>query len=130
MRCSPGSSRPRKAAFRCQSGSRAPIAADMLQQWWRATTRRPAVGEFRLQSINAEKGAELLRTFGGQLIHGSFMFFFSLLTLFVLLRNGRWIAHRSLETADRIFGDPGEGLAGKMTEAIRAIRATRSATPP
>ena len=99
--------------------ARAPIAADMLQQWWRENLADPQSASRWLQSINAEKGAELLRAFGGQLIHRSFMFFFSLVTLFVLLQNGRWIARRALETADRIFGDPGEGLAGKMTEAIR-----------
>ena len=99
--------------------ARAPIAADMLQQWWRENLADPQSASRWLQSINAEKGAELLRAFGGQLIHRSFMFFFSLFTLFILLQNGRWIARRALETADRIFGDPGEGLAGKMTEAIR-----------
>ena len=80
---------------------------------------RPAVGSRWLQSLNADKAAEFLKAFGGQLLHRSFMFLFSLLTLFVLLRNGRWIAQRCLETADRIFGDPGEGLAGKIAEAIR-----------
>ena len=53
------------------------------------------------------------------MLHRSFMFFVSLLALFILLRNGRWIAQRCLETADRIFGDPGEGLAGKIADAIR-----------
>ena len=99
--------------------ARLPIAADTLQQWWRENLADPRSAAGWLQSLNADKAAEFLKAFGGQLLHRSFMFLFSLLTLFVLLRNGRWIAQRCLETADRIFGDPGEGLAGKIAEAIR-----------
>src|SRR6201999_2899735 len=42
------------------------------------------------------------------------------LTLFVLLRSGRSVANRFLETCDRIFGDAGEGLVEKMIDATRA----------
>ncbi|HKS63564.1 MAG TPA: AI-2E family transporter [Xanthobacteraceae bacterium] len=99
--------------------ARLPVAADALQQWWRSNLADPQAAAGWLQSINADKAAEFLRTFGGQLLNRAFMFFVSLLALFVLLRNGRSIARSTLATADRIFGDPGEGLAGKMTEAIR-----------
>ena len=99
--------------------ARLPIAADALQQWWRANLTDPKAAAGWLQSINADKAAEFFKTFGGQLLSRAFMFFVALLALFVLLRNGRWIAQRFLDTADRIFGDPGEGLAGKMADAIR-----------
>jgi len=99
--------------------TRLPVAAEALQQWWRANLTNPQSATGWLQSINADKAAEFLKTFGGQLLNRSFMFFVSLLALFVLLRNGRWIGNSFLATADRIFGDPGEGLAGKMSEAIR-----------
>jgi len=99
--------------------SRLPVAADALQQWWRENLADPKSATGWLQSLNADKAAEILKAFGGQLLHRSFMFFVSLLALFILLRNGRWIAQRCLETADRIFGDPGEGLAGKIADAIR-----------
>jgi predicted PurR-regulated permease PerM len=99
--------------------ARLPIAAETLQQWWRANLTDPKAAAAWLQSINADKGAEFFKLFGGQMINRAFMFFFSLVALFVLLRNGRWIAQRFLDTADRIFGDPGEGLAGKMADAIR-----------
>lgn len=99
--------------------ARLPLAADALQQWWRNNLTDPKAATAWLQSINAEKGAEFFRTFGGQLINRAFMFFVALLALFVLLRNGRGIARSTLATADRIFGDPGEGLTAKMVEAIR-----------
>src|SRR5512132_1033286 len=44
---------------------------------------------------------------------------FSLLTLFILLRNGRSVATRFLETCDRLFGEAGEGLFEKMVDATR-----------
>lgn len=98
--------------------ARLPLAADALQQWWRANLTDPKAAAGWLQSINADKAAEFFKTFG-QLLNRAFMFFVALLALFVLLRNGRSIAQRFLDTADRIFGDPGEGLAGKMADAIR-----------
>ena len=99
--------------------ARLPIMADALQRWWRANLTDPKAAAGWLQTINADKAAEFFKTFGGQLLTRAFMFFVALLALFVLLRNGRWIAQRFLQTADRIFGDPGEGLAGKMADAIR-----------
>jgi predicted PurR-regulated permease PerM len=47
------------------------------------------------------------------------MLFVSLLALFVILRNGNLIADQLLVTADRIFGEPGEGLVERTVDAIR-----------
>ena len=47
------------------------------------------------------------------------MFFVALIALFIMLRNGRSIASSFLTTADRLFGDPGEGLVEKMADAVR-----------
>ena len=99
--------------------ARLPVAADAIQQWWRENLTDPKMAAGWFQSFNAETAVETARTFGGQLLHRAFMFLVSLVTLFVLLRNGSWIANRVLDTADRIFGDPGERLAGKMAGAIR-----------
>lgn len=99
--------------------ARLPIAADAVQQWWRENLTKPETASAWLQSINADKASDVVKTFGGQLLHRVFMFFVSLIALFVFLRHGEFIARRVLTTADRIFGDPGEGLAEKMADAIR-----------
>ncbi len=99
--------------------ARLPVAADAIQQWWRENLTDPKMAAGWFQNFNAERAVETARTFGGQLLHRAFMFFVSLIALFVLLRNGSWIADRVLDTADRIFGDPGERLAGKMAVAVR-----------
>ena len=99
--------------------ARMPIAAEGIQQWWRANLSDPKAATGWLRSINAEDASDLLRTFGAQLLHRLFLLFFSLLALFVLLRNGRAVANRFLETCDRLFGEAGEGLVEKMVDATR-----------
>jgi predicted PurR-regulated permease PerM len=99
--------------------ARLPIAADALQLWWRDNLADPKSATAWLQSMNADKASDFVKTFGGQLLHRLFMFFVALIALFIMLRNGRLIAQRFLMTSDRIFGDPGEGLVEKMVSAIR-----------
>lgn len=99
--------------------ARLPIAAESVQQWWRNNLSDPKAATEWLKSVNADNASELFRTFGGQLLHRLFLLLFSLLALFVLLRNGRSIADRILETCDRLFGEAGEGLAEKMVDATR-----------
>ena len=99
--------------------ARLPVAAEGMQQWWRDNLSDPKAATAWLKSVNAENASELFRAFGGQLLHRLFLLFFSLLTLFVLLSNGRSVAYRFLETSDRLFGEAGEGLVEKMVDATR-----------
>jgi predicted PurR-regulated permease PerM len=99
--------------------ARLPLAADSVEQWWRENLTKPEAAAAWLQSVNVDQASDVVKTFGGQLLHRAFMFFVSLIALFVFLRNGHVIAPGVLNTADRIFGDPGEGLAEKMADAIR-----------
>ena len=99
--------------------ARLPVAAESVQQWWRNNLSDPKAATEWLKSVNADNASDLFRTFGGQLLHRLFLMLFSLLALFVLLRNGRSIADRILETCDRLFGEAGEGLAEKMVDATR-----------
>jgi predicted PurR-regulated permease PerM len=99
--------------------ARLPVAAESMQQWWRDNLSDPKAATAWLKTVNAENASELFRTLGGQLLHRLFLLFFSLLTLFVLLRNGRSVANRFLETCDRLFGEAGEGLVEKMVDATR-----------
>jgi predicted PurR-regulated permease PerM len=99
--------------------ARLPIAADAVQQWWRDNLAEPKSAASWLQTINADKASDFVKTFGGQLLHRVFMLFVALVALFIMLRSGRSIAQRFLMTSDRVFGDPGEGLVGKMVDAVR-----------
>lgn len=99
--------------------ARLPIAAESLQEWWRNNLSDPKAATAWLKTINMDDASNLLRTFGAQLLHRLFLMFFSLIALFVLLRNGRLLASRFLETCDKLFGEAGEGLMEKMVDATR-----------
>jgi len=99
--------------------ARLPVAAESLQSWWRTNLSDPKAATALLQTVNADNASEFFKTFGGQLLHRLFLLLFSLLTLFFLLRNGRAVASRFLETCERLSGDAGEGLVEKMVDATR-----------
>jgi predicted PurR-regulated permease PerM len=96
-----------------------PIAADFFQQWWRDNLTEPKAAAGWFELFNAETAAEWIKALGGQLLHRIFMFLISLLALFMILRNAEWLAARTLQTAERVFGDPAERLVEKMVEAVR-----------
>ena len=99
--------------------ARTPVAADAIEQWWRANLADPQSARAWLQSLSADKIGALVAAFGGQLLHRLFMFFVALIALFAFLRNGDRLAQQLARGADRIFGDPGEGLVDKMVDATR-----------
>jgi predicted PurR-regulated permease PerM len=94
-----------------------PTASEHAVQWWRTNLTDPQAASAWFPT--AEGAAAWTKAFGGQIVFRTFMFFVALIALFVLLRNGDWIATRVLDTADRILGDPGERLASRMVQAIR-----------
>ena len=68
-----------------------PIAASAITEWWRENLSDPKMAATWLETFNAENSAGWIRTMGGQLVQRSFMFFVSLIALFVMLRHGSWI---------------------------------------
>jgi predicted PurR-regulated permease PerM len=96
-----------------------PLFANEIEQWWRTNLTEPTAATAWFQSLSVEKIVDWVRALGGQLLHRAFMFFFSLIALFVLLREGNGIADRVFDAADRILGDPGERLARRMANAVR-----------
>ncbi|MBV8838642.1 MAG: AI-2E family transporter [Alphaproteobacteria bacterium] len=100
--------------------ARLPLAAGALEQWWRDNLARPEAASALLQSVNADSVSNLMKTVGGQLLRRLFLLFVALIALFVMLRQGREIAHDLMLTADRIVGDPGERLVERTVAAIRA----------
>jgi predicted PurR-regulated permease PerM len=105
---------------KCRIGSPACLSPPRVWSNGGANLSDPKAATAWLKTVNADNVSDLFRTFGGQLLHRLFLLVFSLLTLFALLRSGRSIANRFLETCDRLFGDAGEGLVEKMIEATRA----------
>jgi predicted PurR-regulated permease PerM len=101
--------------------SHLPLAGEQIAAWWKSNLSEPKAVQQWFAGINADSVSQWLGAFGGQLLHRIGMFVFALIALFFLYRDGAWIGSRALETADRLLGDPGERLAGKMADAVRGI---------
>lgn len=96
-----------------------PLAGDFVVNWWRANLSDPKAAAQWLRGVNMETLTAWMGTLGGELLHRLLLFFITLLALFFLYRDGGWLAERTLATADRLIGDPGERLASKIVEAVR-----------
>lgn len=70
-------------------------------------------------NVDVNTQAAATRAIGAEVLHRLFLFIIALIALFVLLRHGAWAAGRTLDSADRFLGDPGERLASKLTDAVR-----------
>jgi hypothetical protein len=59
-------------------------------------------------------------TLGGVPLHRLFLSPITLIAISLMLRDGTWLANRSVVTARRLLGDPGICLIGKIADATRA----------
>src|ERR1700675_4141543 len=99
---------------------RLPIAGEYLDLWWRANLSNPEVQVEWLRGVNTENITAWTSTLGGALLHRLFLFLITLIALFLVLRDGTWLADHALATAGRLLGSPGELLLRKIVDAIRA----------
>jgi predicted PurR-regulated permease PerM len=96
-----------------------PIAGEYLDHWWQANLGNPKAVVEWLRGVNLESVTAWTSALGGALLHRLFLFLVTLVSLFLMFRDGAWLADRALATADRLLGNPGERLASKIAEAIR-----------
>jgi predicted PurR-regulated permease PerM len=99
--------------------SQLPIAGEYLDRWWRTNLGNPKSMFEWLRGINLESITAWTSALGGALLHRLFLFLITLIALFVVLRDGSWLANRVLVTADLLLGKPGQRLATKIADAIR-----------
>jgi predicted PurR-regulated permease PerM len=97
-----------------------PIAGAYLDGWWRANLSNPEVLVEWLRRVNIENITAWTSALGGALLHRLFLFLITLIALFLVLRDGAWLADHVLATAGRLLGPPGERLVRKIGDAISA----------
>lgn len=97
-----------------------PIAGQYLDLWWRTNLSNPDVLVEWLHGVNIENITSWTGALGGALVHRLFLFAITLIALFLVLRDGAWLADRALTTAGRLLGDRGARLTGRIADAIRA----------
>jgi predicted PurR-regulated permease PerM len=96
-----------------------PGFGDQASRWWKANLSDPKMVTEWIGSADAKNDAATTRALGAEIGHRFFLFIVALICVFSLLRHGPWVANRILDTADRLFGDPGERLASRIAETIR-----------
>jgi predicted PurR-regulated permease PerM len=87
---------------------------------WRSNLSKPEVLVEWFRDVNTESIRVWTSTLGGALLHRLILFLVTLVALFLVLRDGAWLAERALATANRLLGNPGERLVRKIADAIRA----------
>src|ERR1700675_1236859 len=97
-----------------------PVAGKYLDLWWRANLSNPEVLVEWLRGVNTESITAWTSTLGGALLHRLFLFLITLIALFLVLRDGLWLAGHALPLPWRTLGSPGERLVRKIADAIRA----------
>src|ERR1700724_1227939 len=97
-----------------------PIAGEYLDLWWRTNLSNPEVLVEWLRGVNTANITAWTSTLGGAVLHRLVLFLFTLIALFLVLRDGGWLADRALATAGHLLGHPGERLVIKIADAIRA----------
>jgi predicted PurR-regulated permease PerM len=100
--------------------SELPIAGKHLDLWWRSNLSSPEGLAEWLGGMNIENITAWTSALGGALLHRLFLFAITLIALFLVLRDGAWLADHALITANRLLGDPGERLLSKIADAVRA----------
>ena len=88
-----------------------PIAGEYLDRWWQTNLSNPKAMVEWLRGINIESITAWTSALGGALLHRLFLFLVTMIALFLVLRDGAWLAGRVLATTDLLLGGPGERLA-------------------
>lgn len=87
-------------------------------EWWRANLADPAGYSAFAGRLNHASLYGYTRELGGQLIHRSVVFGFTLVALFFLYRDGDAIARQMLAAGHRAFGAHGERIARQIVASV------------
>src|SRR4051812_39621371 len=96
-----------------------PVISGWADSWWRAHLSDPQVTGDLFGSIDADTLTKSIRAFAPQLLQHLVLFFFVLLTLFFVFRDGARLGQTFLAFADRWLGDPGERIAENLARVVR-----------
>ena len=99
---------------------RLPFVGSYVADWWAANLAQPGAARDFLHHLNDGFVLVWARALGTELLHRLLLFFFTLLTLFFLFRDGATFARQIAALADRLFGDRGRLLGNHLIAAVRA----------
>lgn len=97
---------------------RIPGAGSAAAAWWSENLAQPSGSTALIERLNRGSLVGYTRTLGGQLVHRSVIFGFTLLTLFFLFRDGRTLMDQMRSAGQRAFGPHGERIARQMIASV------------
>src|SRR3954464_1805960 len=99
--------------------ARIPVVSGGAVSWWQVHLSDPRAAGDLLGNIEADTVTTPIRKFVPQLLQRVALFFFVLLTLFFVFRDGEGLGGRFLVLVDKWLGDPGERIAENLAGVIR-----------
>nr|WP_242011988.1 AI-2E family transporter [Acetobacter oeni] len=94
-----------------------PFGNKSITVWWQNNLSSPEGANELLSSFDS-RGLAMTRTVGSQVVHRVTLFFFSILTLFFLYKDGDTITRQCTLVSRRAFGRRGEVIAQQIVASI------------
>jgi predicted PurR-regulated permease PerM len=97
-----------------------PLAGPRLAVWWQTNLATPAGASAFIGGLDTNSAADWVRVAAAQVAARTWFFAVTLLALFIILRDGEWLAANAVQLARRFYGAFGERFVGQAAEAVRA----------
>lgn len=98
--------------------SHLPFGGDAVHQWWQDNLAGGIEPGALTQRINKARVAEVSETLAKNVAHRTVLFFFALMTLFFLLKEGEAVVGQALTASGKLFGTRGERIALQMVASV------------
>jgi predicted PurR-regulated permease PerM len=97
-----------------------PLVGNRFADWWNANLAKPGQAAELWRHINDNIVLVWARSLGEAIVHRIILFFFTLLALFFLFRDGAVLGAEITDQAERLLGARGRRLGGQLIAAVRA----------
>ena len=98
--------------------SHLPFGGEAIADWWHESLSTPGGSAEMLRRVNRGSVLGLTSRFGIEVAHRTVIFFFMLLTLFILLRDAEAVVRGLLHASAKLFGARGERIARQMVSSV------------
>jgi len=95
-----------------------PMIGPTIADWWRVNLGDAATADALFSRMHSETMMESARGYGREITHRVITFFFTLLTVFFLFREGGVLTAQLRYLSDQLLGARGERIAGQVIAAV------------
>lgn len=95
-----------------------PVINNYLIHWWDENLADPSSASALISNLHLSHGVYVTQKIGSQILHRGLLFFFSILTLFFIFKDGETIIHQCRSVSRRLFGKQGESIARQMISSV------------